>query len=111
MSSIRKHLAIFVASLVLAAGVVPACVAEECCAKTHATNVHREMDCCNESTIGDREAVRVLPATTTVPQAALPVATIEPPISLDVPTTHVIVSFTRSEPDPPLFLLNEQFRI
>ncbi len=111
-SRLRAATVALLAIFVIAAGVLPSCGMKECCTKTPESTVHRQMPCCDESTIAPRQAVRVLPATSTVPLAMLPAIPNQQPSGVDVPqfqTTHVIASFTPH--DPPLFLLNEQFLI
>ena len=113
----RKHLeaatVTLLAILVLAAGVLPACMGDGCCVMKSETTVHTQMPCCDESKIAPHAAVRVLPTTPAAPQIALPAVAIELSSHVILPRipTHVVASFTPHETDPPLFLLNEQFLI
>ncbi len=113
---VKTATVLLLAILVLAAGVLPACAAEDCCAKEAGTSVYAPMPCCDESTIAPREAVRILPAMSAGLVAAAPVAVFALPdtsnlVPARVPVTHVIASSAHHEPDPPLFLLNAQFLI
>jgi hypothetical protein len=110
---VKTATVLLLAILVLAAGVLPACAAEGCCAKEDGTSVYAPMPCCDESTIAPREAVRILPVMSAGLVAAAPVAVIElpDPVPAHAPVTHAIASSAHLEPDPPLFLLNAQFLI
>lgn len=101
------------AILVLAAGVLPVCTAEGCCAREAGTSVYAPMPCCDESTVTPREAVRILPAMSAGLAAAAPVAVIVVPdaVPARVPVAHAGASSAHYEPDPPIFLLNAQFLI
>jgi hypothetical protein len=121
MSSIRLKRA-FVLALVfvsiVAAGVLPTCGDELCCANEEPA-VHAQMPCCESTAITPRDVIRLQtvtasstgvtvqapPALAAVVQSAQPIAT---------PRMHVqhpVASAILVEPTPPLFLLNAQFLI
>lgn len=102
--------------VVLAAAAFPPCANASCCARTEETAVEAPMECCKETSLSPRDAVDSLAATASPsPRSAAavafetPIATaafpppVETPLAVPPPRLH--------DPDPPLFLLNEQFRI
>lgn len=110
------------AILVLAAGVLPACVCvhRACCLSLpDAPTVHSQMPCCDVPSVAPRDLVRVQPATfaglSPSPQPWASVAVVmQPdasPSSSRVQATLATVTLAHYEPSPPLFLLNAQFLI
>jgi len=111
---LRAAILAFVAIAVLAAGVLPPCGDAGCCALEEKASLHRAMPCCDEPSVASSEPVRLLAATSALPQVALPAAVIEPPAAWIVPRVQATLATAASahaEADPPLFLLNEQFLI
>ena len=100
---------------VLAAAAFPPCANASCCAQTDETAVEAPMECCREASLSSRDAVDPLAATPAPSLKSAPVATIAtlPPAAIDPRTqaTRTLAEDDPDEPDPPLFLLNEQFRI
>src|SRR5262245_4186007 len=97
---IRRHLKTaifaFLAVVVLAAGILPPCGMEGCCA-TGEVSMHMQMPCCDEPNLAPRDAVRVVaaPASASVPppQSSV-VATVIVPAAIApvAPRVHATVA-------------------
>ena len=110
------------ATTALAAGALPACVAGLCCPVADAPSIHAQMPCCeSETSIAPRDAVRLLPASssagfaTPTSQTWAAVAVVERSGATDFPSrvaaTLATDTAAHHEHSPPLFLLNAQFLI
>lgn len=111
--SVRAAILTLVATAVLAAGVLAPCGEIGCCAHDGGQAMHREMPCCDESTVGARETPRILAAASAglVGTTCAPVATVAAAASPGAMSPSVQATRTIDPPAPPLFLRNEQFRI
>jgi hypothetical protein len=105
----------FAVLIVLAASAFPPCAGASCCARADETAVEAPMECCPESSVSARDAVDSLAATSAPSPKAAPVAVIAttPASTIDaaVQAKLSVAVDEPDEPDPPLFLLHEQFRI
>lgn len=107
MRKVRAAILTLTALMVLAAGLVPAC-GELCCKRAGTPTVHAQMPCC-EPSLAQRDT-RPQPATAAhiepvvVEQAVVTIAAA--PVE-----QHYAAESLAPHTTPPLFLLNEQFRI
>ena len=113
--SLKSAAVTLLAIVVLAGGLVPACMGGGCCVKELEASVHNEMPCCKESAIAPSSApARAVPAPAPTHIAA-PVATIALPGAIEIAPQRIAVAAhdaaEHREPSPPLFLLNAQFLI
>jgi hypothetical protein len=104
--------------VVLAAGILPACVPGMCCPVTDTPTVHTQMPCCQgQDSIASSDLDEVRPATfaghSFKPQTWAVAAVSTQTAS---PVAHIAATRNRGrdahhQPSPPLFLLNAQFLI
>ena len=110
MRRTRAAILTFTALVVLAAALFPSC-GTMCCKRDATPTVHAQMPCC-EPSVGQREA-RTQPTTAAAPHVVI-AAVQHVAIVVDaLPATQSATSIAAPapQPTPPLFLLNEQFRI
>ena len=110
----RAAVLTFVVMIVVAAGVLPACAGDSCCAHATETAVQPPMPCCAETSVKPVEDVDSLPATSPSPQKSAPVVVAVTPAAIDLAFVRVsspIPAIQPSPPSEPLFLRNAQLLI